>query len=185
MREELIVQEEKPSTIKKIIVGIIIGLVIIGTIVAGIALQISQRLSSSNSPYVEVDYKTFGWFYGYNNNYTYLVLNVSIINHGYSQVNVQSISLSGGFSVTINNAVFPQIYVAAVKTLETYTLITTTLSDVILLNTGETSGTIIFQFNASPKIYQEPFALSYVVTCGTNYQTATVRIVSFDSFGGT
>ena len=50
--------------------------------------------------YVEVDYQTVGWFYGTGNcmilgyNYTYLVLNVTITNHGYSQVNVMGIDWS-------------------------------------------------------------------------------------------
>jgi hypothetical protein len=105
MRQELIVQEEKPSTIKKIIVGIIIGLVIIGFMVAGIAVQIFQETSpsSSTSPYVEVDYKLSDW---YNSTLsgptTYTVdFNVTIMNRGYSDA-VQN----PDFSLTVNNVVY-------------------------------------------------------------------------------
>jgi hypothetical protein len=46
--------EEKPSTRKKVIVGIVIGIMVIGVTVSGIALQISQSLRTSRE--VLVDY---------------------------------------------------------------------------------------------------------------------------------
>ena len=65
------------------------------------------------TPYVEVDYQTVGWFYGaenspdYGYNYTYLVLNVTITNHGYSQVNIPE---SSGFSVIINGITYQSYF---------------------------------------------------------------------------
>jgi hypothetical protein len=67
-----------------------------------------QNSSTLTEPYVEVNYQTVGWFYSttegtiYSNdyNYTYLVLDVTITNYGYSQVNVIGIN---GFSVLVNN----------------------------------------------------------------------------------
>ena len=57
--------------------------------------------------YVEVNYQTVGWFYSNSGdnlsdtsyNYTYLVLNVTVTNYGYSQVNVIG---EFGFSVLVN-----------------------------------------------------------------------------------
>ena len=46
MREGLGMQEErKPSTRKKIIMGIVIGIIVIGVTVSGIVLQVSQQKS--------------------------------------------------------------------------------------------------------------------------------------------
>ncbi|MGA2522952.1 MAG: hypothetical protein ABSF65_02220 [Candidatus Bathyarchaeia archaeon] len=77
----------------------------------------SSSTSSAGSPYVEVDYSKVGWFFdglansgGYN--YTYLVLNVNITNHGYNQVNINDLSSQqfGGFSVKIGNTIYYTSY---------------------------------------------------------------------------
>ena len=101
----MLVQEEKPSTIKKIVVGIITGLLIVGVTNAGIAVQVFQETSpsTSTSPYVEVDYKLSDW---YNSTLsgptTYTVdFNVTIMNRSYSDA-VQN----PDFFLTVNNVVY-------------------------------------------------------------------------------
>ena len=169
MREGLIVQEEKPSTLKKIIVGIVIAIVIVGVIVSGIALQISQR---TNSPYVEVDYKTIGWNYTYDN-HAYLVLNLTIINKGYTDgvpvgnalfgVNMSNVEYGSTESIPITNST---------GTLG-YTELYLTLKPVTLMNNGTANGTILFEL---PKtLYNQPFTLICTMTT-TKYQKVNVRI---------
>ena len=66
------------------------------------------------TPYVEVDYQTVGWFYSNSGdsltdtsyNYTYLVLNVTVTNYGYSQVNVIG---EFGFSALVNGNSYTSI----------------------------------------------------------------------------
>ena len=172
MREGLTVQEEKPSTIKKIIVGMVIGLVIMGVIVAGMAVQISQRPSSSSSPYVEVYYKTVGWNYTYDN-HAYLVLNVTITNKGYTDgvpvanalfwVNTSNVEYGSTESIPITNSTGPlgysELYLA--------------LKPVTLMSNGTVNGTIHFEL---PKtLYNQPFTLICTMTT-TKYQKVNVRI---------
>ena len=174
MREELTVQEEKPSTIKKIIVGIVIGIVVVGIIVSGIALQISQRLGSSNSPYVEVYYKTIGWSYTYDN-HAYLVLNVAITNKGYTDgvpianalfwVNISNVEYGSTKYVPITNSTGPLGYS------ELYL----TLQPVTLMNNGTINGTILFELPRT--LYNQPFTLICTMTT-TKYQKINVRITA-------
>jgi len=165
----------------------------------------STPYTSNTSPpttaYVEVDYHLFGWFYGngfigYNSqtgnelpnpdyNYTYLLMNVTITNHGYSQVNVMG---QNGFTVVINNCKF-QTYSISASLLSIISLsLTNSTSSIMfydifqselpnpatLLNTGTVSGVVCFQFG-DPTIYphpaqilNEPFTLQYSVTYGNN-----------------
>jgi hypothetical protein len=159
----LIVQEEKPSTIKKIIVGIIIVLVIIGVIVAGIAVQIFQKPSSS--PYVDVKYETVGWYYTYplSDNQSCLVLNLTITNKGYTDGIViypdYPLSLNG-FGLNISNVVYPPISGVSISNSSVwlgYTDISATLPSITILNNGNVTGTIIFEFPKQQ--YNQPFTL--------------------------
>jgi hypothetical protein len=169
VRKELTVQEEKPSTIKKIVVGIVIGLVVIGIIVSGIALQISQR---PNSTYVEVYYKTIGWNYTYDN-HAYLELNITITNKGYTDgvpvanalfwVNISNVEYLPTENVPITNSTAPlgysELYLA--------------LQPVTLMNNGTVNGAILFEL---PKtLYNQPFTLICTMTT-TKYQKVNVRI---------
>ncbi len=132
----------------------------------------------TGSPYVGVDYSTIGWFI--NNldsyNYTYLVLNVTITNHGYQQINTNGIN---GFDVVINNvkysatAVYPVLDTESNNAINAY-FMPNQLPSNTLLNTGSITGGIMFQFgNANdipspPQIVNVPFILQYTVTYGTN-----------------
>lgn len=146
-------------------------------------------MPASTTSYVEVDYQTVGWFYGTglpdaNYNYTYLVLNVTITNHGYSQVNAAG---SNGLSVVINNNSY-QPYpfdLYWVQTAEPNANITgleifgfnfspSLPCPATLLDTGSINGLVIFQFG-EPTIYphpvqilNEPFTLQYSVTYGSD-----------------
>lgn len=149
---------------------------------------ITPQPAPSNSYYVEVDYKTIGWFYGAINeyegyNYTYLVLNVTIINRGYSQVNPDS---SNGFDVVINNnkyqsqssmLYFETIYGSSGTAgyADSYDFGGSALPySATLLNTGNITGIVIFQFGdpsvypAQPQILNAPFVLQYSITYGNS-----------------
>ncbi|MGA2681346.1 MAG: AN1-type zinc finger domain-containing protein [Candidatus Bathyarchaeia archaeon] len=139
--------------------------------------------------YVEVDYQTVGWFYGTvgnlldsNYNYTYLVLNVTITNHGYSQVNVVG---SNGFSVLINGNNYTSListpsslYNGSISSFygmqSSYSFDSELPSQAILLDTGSVTGTITFQFGdpnvypQQPQILNEPFVLYYLVSYGNS-----------------
>ncbi len=134
------------------------------------------------TPYVEVDYTTIGWFYGaieeYSGyNYTYLALNVTITDHGYSQVNPDG---SNGFGVVVNRSTFPALffppftmYNSSTINGEGYYFGDSALpSSATLLNTGSITGIVVFQFGdpnvypAQPQILNAPFVLQYSVTYG-------------------
>ena len=139
--------------------------------------------------YVEVDYQTVGWFYDTagnlldpNYNYTYLVLNVTITNHGYSQVNVIG---SNGFSVLINGNNYTSListptslYNGSISSFygmqSSYSFDSELPSQAILLDTGSVTGTITFQFGdpnvypQQPQILNEPFVLQYLVSYGNS-----------------
>ncbi len=141
--------------------------------------------------YVEVDYQTVGWFYAtpdgelYSSmyNYTYLVLNVTITNHGYSQVNVNGVD---GFSVLVNEnnylptTSFYVLYNSAGVNIPWNFGTSTPPNPATLLDTGTVSGIVVFQFGspANPDIYPQPtpqpqiinqvFTLQYSVSYGSN-----------------
>jgi hypothetical protein len=181
------VQEEKKSSpIKKIIIGILIGIVVVGAVVAGIALQIFQNPSSSTSPYVELDYKTVGWFFGSTllggtYNHTYLILNVNIINHGYSSV------YWGSLNVTINGQEYqaeyycPTLYNSTGINAIQYDFSSLTLSIYYSLNDGQSAkGYVIFEFvpvsSASSQIWKSQFTVGYSAN-QVPLGSATVKIV--------
>jgi hypothetical protein len=80
---------------------------VIAVIVGWVATQIPKTptpttTTPAQSPYVEVDYKTIGWFFdnGYITNDTYLLINITMRNDGYSK---EILSDPWGFNVTIND----------------------------------------------------------------------------------
>jgi cytoskeletal protein RodZ len=151
------------------------------------------------TPYVEVDYTTVGWFFssitvnsyatgGYN--YTYLVLNVNITNHGYDQVNVNDLSdsYSGGFSVNVDNVMYYTCdsvfgYNNSLQWAYGYSYTTTMPSTITLLNTGTYDATIVFQFGdptiipQPAQIWEQPFTLNYIVTHGSGLIPPNAKVI--------
>ena len=142
--------------------------------------------------YVEVDYQIVGWFYSNSGdsltdtsyNYTYLVLNVTVTNYGYSQVNVIG---NMGFSVAVNSNDYtsmlsnPSVWGGGVFNgtisdfygMQTAYTFSSELPDpATLLNTGSVNGIVIFQLGSptvyppQPQILNEPFTLQYSVAYG-------------------
>ncbi len=137
--------------------------------------------------YVEVDYQTVGWFYSSagnmldsNYNYTFLVLNVTITNHGYSQINVIG---DNGFSLLVNNEEYTPLislpnsmYNGSTTSFydmqKSYSFASKLPSEAILLDTGSVNGTIVFKFGnpnvypQQPQILNKPFVLQYSVSYG-------------------
>jgi len=182
-----------------LLVGLAIFVLMLGAVKAFAATPISN-----SSPFIEVTYETVGWFYGSDSentggyNYTYLVLNVTIANDGYSQVNPDqgqfSVAISGNsYSAEGSILGLPYIYNYSSQIFG-YTAYELGLSDfpsVTLLNGGVISGTIAFQFGnpndvpQPPQIWNAPFSLTYSVTYGDSipYLPATVQIVpEFQTF---
>ena len=159
-------------------------------------ISIPTATPALTTSYVEVGYQTIGWFFnsiseyqGYN--YTYLILNVTITNHGYSQVNVFG---DLGFSVIVNNDEYVSANVYSlfsyynssgsgtyyvdypwVGTSSDYLNLGSSFQgQVKLLDTGSVSGTIVFKFGDTnvypqqPQILYKPFTLKYSVTYGKN-----------------
>jgi hypothetical protein len=145
MMEEMTEQEEeKLSNIKKLIVGMAIGIVVVGIIVSGIALQISQK--PSTSPYVEVKYGIIGWYHVYLESEACLVLNLAITNKGYGD----GVIVNGyGFSLNIGNTSYNQTFngvlIPESSSPSGFSLIASTLQSATLLNGRSETGTIIFE----------------------------------------
>jgi hypothetical protein len=139
-----------------------------------------------------VNYETIGWFFnsiseyqGYN--YTYLILNVTITNHRYSQVNVFG---DLGFSIIVNNeeylpanvyssfscynssGIYYVDYPWVGTTSDSLNLGSSLPNIAKLLDTGSVNGTIVFRFGDTtvypqqPQILQNPFTLKYSVAYG-------------------
>ena len=112
-------------------------------------------------------------------NYTFLVLNVTITNYGYSQVNVGEFFGGAGFSVTVSNNNYPanrmhNLLPSLNASGVSYSLwnFRSLPSQATLLNTGSVNGIVIFQlgdpnvYPPQPQILNEPFTLQYSVTYG-------------------
>jgi hypothetical protein len=189
-------QHSKTKLLKKI--AAVFALAIIAVLLLystyPILHQLTQNPSGLSAPtltttYVEVNYRTVGWFYseswGSSYNYTYLVLNVAITNHGYSQVNVFG---DNGFSVLIDNSEYlPSTLVHSLHnssgtyyvnypyvgtTTERFNLGSSLPSSAKLLDTGSSAGIIVFKlgdpdvYPPQPQILNKPFTLKYSVTYG-------------------
>lgn len=194
-------QHSKPKLLKKI--ATVFALVIIAVLLLWFAYPILQQSVQNSSapsaapdatpastiPYVEVGYQTVGWFYStmdesplHSNdyNYTYLVLNVTITNYGYSQVNVIGVN---GFSVLVNNDEYTPLislsnsmYNGSASSFynmqKSYSFTSKLPSEAILLDTGSVNGTVVFKFG-NPNVYPQqsqilnkPFVLQYSVSYG-------------------
>ena len=147
------------------------------------------------TPYVEVDYQTVGWFYSNSGdsltdtsyNYTYLVLNVTVTNYGYSQVNVIGefgfSALVNGNSYTSINPSYLYMYNGSISDFydmqSVYSFNSEVPDPATLLNTGSVNGIVIFQFGSptvyppQPQILNEPFTLQYSVTYGDSFGAIT------------
>jgi hypothetical protein len=152
-------------------------MVVIGVIISGIALQLSQKPSSSTSPYVEVDYRTVGWFYdsivSYTQNCTYFLFNVTITNKGYSKA---ILTEPWDFSILINDVTYSAWGLGSVPT-SLYNGTTTTeeigtpplnysyttvedfapkfsaVPSVSIANGSQISGIIAFQLTTKPQTF--------------------------------
>jgi hypothetical protein len=145
--------EEKKSSIKRIAVGILIAILIVAAIVFAL-------YNPNSSLYVEVKYKTVGWYYTYpsSDNKTCLVLNLTITNKGYTDgVTVLPFD---DFSLIISNVAYSTIIGAMIPNsseLLGHSYISPTLQSVTLMNGGSETGTIMFEF--SKQLYNQPFTL--------------------------
>lgn len=110
-------------------------------------------------PYVEVDYKTIGWFHDFFNN-TYLVLNITMTNKGYSKgvlchwdifnATISGVSYSQASSENLYNSSGAQMRFTDLN-----------LPGVTLQNGGSVSGQIAFEI---------PITLNpYVLGCSTYF----------------
>jgi hypothetical protein len=178
MSENKTVQMEKPSNKKKI-VAIAVTLVILVFIIAGVATQIPQKSSTPKaSPYVEVDYKTVGWYYIYNNGGSCLLLNLTITNKGYTGGGI-AVNAYSDFSVNVSNVVYNPIGMATIDNSSSmlgFTVISATLQDsVTLLNSGSETGSLIFSF--ANQLYNNPFTLRCSMTEANNiFENVNVKV---------
>jgi len=135
------------------------------------------------SPYAEIDYKTTGWFYGSYiaglQNNTYLLLNVTVINRGYSsQVNCEP----WNFAVTVNGVSYDSqwlipygLYNGTQDTFGQVNFVFNALQNVKLANNAETSGFLAFRI-PNPSLSNRSFTLAASLTFGINYLAADIRI---------
>jgi len=148
---------------------------------------------SISQPFVEVDYKIVGWFWSKNPkaslssdyNYTCLVLNVTIINKGYSEVPLSS----GSFELTTNGRTYSMIsnpfLISTVYNNEFKSgyWLNQKFSHTILLNAGKESQTIWYVFGdpnfspQPPKVWKTPFVLHYSVVFGNSIPYHEAQVV--------
>ena len=210
-------QKNKSKLIKIVAVVIVISLSLF--IIDSYVYPIFQLLQNSGepnqntpniplitTPYVQVDYETVGWFYSlpssaiYSNeyNYTYLVLNVTIVNHGYSQVNI----IRGcAFSVLINDKEYPVMIIGTggryfngskgvLGSEKQYSFSPSLPNQAILLDGGSVNGIICFPFGdpkvipQQPQILKVPFKLQYSVSYGDSIPLVN-RVVLWTIYGQT
>jgi hypothetical protein len=171
--------EEKPTSRKK--VWVILGIIVMGAII--IVAVVGEEYHPSHSPYVEVHYKTFGWYYTYplSENKSCVVLNVTVTNRGYTEgvyyyfkdwdplsftLKIGNVSgvLPYQYSIWVANSSSPSGH----NTVETYFSY-----PYELLNGTTNSGTIVFLF---PKqLYNQTF--TFGCSMGSmNYVHKTVSI---------
>lgn len=155
-------QEGKKSSNKKKIVGIAIGIIVLVTIIVGVSTQIPQNTTLA---YVEVDYKTIGWFYdsivsGEQNN-TYFLLNVAITNKGYTKAVLTepwkfSISIDGVNYSTYGLGTMPVFLYNGSSTFLNGVNFANTFSavpSVSIVNGSQVSGVVAFELTAKPQAF--------------------------------
>ena len=125
-------------------------------------LVLGARRAFADQPKVEVTYTTVGWFWdnSYVGNSTWLILNVTITNNGYSLV--QGLHLIGdAFYVTVSNVVYSTSPVPIPlyndSGPQNITGTDLCLSSVQIANGGTLTGLLGFQFN--PAIFGQPFTV--------------------------
>ena len=148
---------------------------------------------SISQPYVEVDYKVVGWFWsktpkgGFvsDYNYTCLVLNVTIINKGYSEVPLSS----GSFELDTNGRTYSMIsnpfLMGPVYNNEFKSgyWLNQKFTQTILLNAGKYSQIIWYVFGdpnfvpQPPKVWKTPFVLNYSVVYGESIPYHEAQVV--------
>lgn len=169
--------EEKKSSGKRILVAV--GVIIIAAIIVLAGVLSQYRLTAPNaptSPCVEVDYKTVGWFYGSyvrgTRNDTYFLLDITVINEGYSE---PILSSPWTFGITVNGMTYdawesgqipPYLYNGTVETLPSvanqsflrnFAIGFSALPDVAITNESQRSGIVAFELPTKP----QRFILSY------------------------
>jgi hypothetical protein len=155
---------EKPSLRKKVLVTL--SIVVMGAVIIIAFVGSQYHPTPTPSPYVEVDYKTVGWYYTYplSNNQSCVVLNLTVTNEGYAE-GVEYNWENGNpnsFSLNISNVVgtlviVPLVCIANSSSPSGYSTVGNWFSYSELLNGYNDTGTIIFEF---PKqLYNQPFTL--------------------------
>jgi len=169
--------EERKSSGKKILVAVGVIVIVAIIVLAGVLSQ--YRLTAPNaptSPYIEVDYRTVGWFYDSyvkgTRNDTYFLLDITVINEGYSE---QVLSSPRTFSLTANGMTYdawesdqiPQhLYNGTLQTvpsfanpslLRNFAIGFSALPDVPITNGSQISGIVAFELPTKP----QRFVLSY------------------------
>lgn len=190
--------EQKPkkrSPLLKVVLVLIV--VIILAVGLGIGIYFYKPTSTNSNttttppaPYVEVDYKTIGWFYETNNTYgftlpndTYLLLNITIINKGYSSAIQGMISLGYGFNVTINGIEYPayliKLYSAVYNASGAFDFTSQpylATMNVKIENGAGVQGFLVFDFTQA----QHMFGKSFILGCtlyDKNWSPVQVKIV--------
>lgn len=168
---------EKKDSRKKL--RIIIGVVAIVAIIAIAVIWSQYQPTSSN--YVEIEYKTVGWYHTYPSSdmKACLVLNLTITNKGYTDgVKIypyNPLSL-GGFGLTLSSITYDPTSIVLIlnsSSLLGYSSVGSTLQSATLMNDGSETGTIIFEF--SQQELHEPFTLQCSMTT-TKYASVSVKI---------
>jgi hypothetical protein len=145
---------------KKIAIGVAVAVIIIIISIVGLYLY-SQQL-----PYLEVKYKTVGWYYTIDNESACLVLNLTITDKGYSnEITIYPLS---GFTLNINNVLYNPVSGVTISNSSGISYVSSTLGTNIflplatLINGGSYTETIVFEL---PKqLYNQPFTLRCSIT---------------------
>jgi len=179
-----------------IILGGVAEMLTVPSSKTGTSAPVLTTTPSLATPYVQVHYQTVGWFYSNSGddlsdtsyNYTYLVLNVTITNYDYSQVNVMG---SNGFSVLVDGNEYSSLDFNPTSMFNGSTTVNSIYSfhnsysfnglpnSATLLNTGSVNGIVTFQFGSptvypqQPQILNEPFTLRYSITYGNSFDAIT------------
>lgn len=174
--------EEKPSLRKKVLV--ILGIIVMGVII--IVAAVGSQYHPTPTPYVEVDYKTFGWYYTYplSDNQSCVILNITVTNNGYAE-GVYYYWEDGNptsFSLNISNVAgtllyYQQIQLANSSSPSGYSVFIQNYFPYShyewLLNGTSDTGTMVFEF---PKqLYNQPFTLRCSMG-SVNYIHKTINV---------
>ena len=168
----------------------IMVIIVVIVLLVAIASLVILFLQNTAQPFVEVRYKTVGWFYdnGFLENKTYLILNITVTNKGYSeQVNCEPWS----FAVTIDGVTYDPWALGSipfalyngttslnqfnVSVLTNFAPLFPALPSVRLSNNASVNGFIAFEI-PNPNLEEKAFTLTSSLTYG-NYLLATTKVV--------